>query len=59
MPESTASMWAVEYMTLSQRWDALLCAMGDNGDSILIRQKLHRVEACMSALLGSPEALSA
>lgn len=59
MPESTASMWTVEYMTLSRKWDALLRAMVDNGDSILIRQKLHRVEACMSALLGSPEALDA
>lgn len=58
MPENAASMWAVEYMTLSARWDALLRTLGDKGDTVLLRQQLRRVEACMSALLGSPEALS-
>lgn len=50
--------WRQEYETLSARWDALRTALRAEGDSVLLRQRLQRVEALMATLTGDVEALS-
>ncbi|MBT2390370.1 hypothetical protein J7E87_13265 [Streptomyces sp. ISL-1] len=53
MSPAEAALWEAEYNALSARWEALRV----EGDGVLVRQRLRRVEALMSALLGNAAAL--
>lgn len=58
MSRAEAADWAAEYNALSARWEVLSARLTAEGESVLIRQRLERVEALMDALMGDVGALS-
>ncbi|MFD3623248.1 hypothetical protein [Streptomyces sp. NPDC058698] len=48
-----------EWRCIARRLDALYADQAAGNDSVLIRQRIRRLEALQMALCGSPEAMAA